>query len=69
VHQALLTQLEYQVGRIILSQMPTGVEVCASMQHGGPFPSSTDVRSTSVGLAAMQRFLRPLCRQNFPASD
>ena len=68
VHQALLTQLEYQVGRIILSQMPTGVEVCASMQHGGPFPSSSDVRSTSVGLAAMQRFLRPLCRQNFPAS-
>lgn len=69
VHQALLEQLEYQVGRIILSQMPTGVEVTASMQHGGPFPSSSDVRSTSVGLAAMQRFLRPLCRQNFPGAN
>lgn len=69
VHQTLLAQLQYQVGRLILGQMPTGVEVCASMQHGGPFPSSSDVRSTSVGLAAMQRFLRPLCRQNFPDAD
>ncbi|NOU49327.1 aldehyde dehydrogenase (NADP(+)) [Pseudoalteromonas sp. JBTF-M23] len=59
----LIEALQYKVGRIIENQMPTGVEVCASMNHGGPFPSSTDVRSTSVGLNAMLRFLRPICRQ------
>lgn len=62
-HQALLEALSYKVGRLIFEQMPTGVEVCPSMNHGGPFPSSTDVRSTSVGLEAMRRFMRPLCVQ------
>ena len=66
LHQQLYQQLAYQVGRLIVGQMPTGVEVCAAMQHGGPFPASTDLRTTSVGLAAMQRFLRPLCQQNYP---
>jgi alpha-ketoglutaric semialdehyde dehydrogenase len=65
-HQQLRQQLAYQVGRLIMGQMPTGVEVCPSMQHGGPFPASTDLRTTSVGLAALQRFLRPLCQQNYP---
>ena len=60
----LSEMLQYKVGRLIENQMPTGVEVCASMNHGGPFPSSTDVRSTSVGLNAIQRFLRPICRQS-----
>ncbi|WP_338324776.1 hypothetical protein [Pseudoalteromonas phenolica] len=60
----LSEDLQYKVGRLIENQMPTGVEVCASMNHGGPFPSSTDVRSTSVGLNAIQRFLRPICRQS-----
>ncbi|MBQ4852521.1 aldehyde dehydrogenase (NADP(+)) [Pseudoalteromonas sp. MMG012] len=60
---AVIEALEYKVGRIIENQMPTGVEVCPSMNHGGPYPSSTDVRSTSVGLNAMLRFLRPICRQ------
>jgi len=46
--------------------MPTGVEICDSMNHGGPYPASSDIRSTSVGLKAMQRFLRPLCLQNEP---
>ncbi|BBN81755.1 2,5-dioxovalerate dehydrogenase [Pseudoalteromonas sp. A25] len=59
----IIEALQYKVGRLIENQMPTGVEVCASMNHGGPFPSSTDVRSTSVGLNAMLRFLRPICRQ------
>ncbi|OHU87989.1 MULTISPECIES: aldehyde dehydrogenase (NADP(+)) [Pseudoalteromonas] len=62
-HHQVIESLQYKVGRLIENQMPTGVEVCPSMNHGGPFPSSTDVRSTSVGLNAMQRFLRPLCRQ------
>lgn len=65
-HQQLRQHLAYQTGRLIIGQMPTGVEVCPAMQHGGPFPASTDVRTTSVGLAALQRFLRPLCQQNYP---
>lgn len=65
--QNLSQQLAHKVGRLIYNQMPTGVEVCYSMNHGGPFPSSTDVRSTSVGAAAYQRFVRPICYQNAPA--
>ncbi|KZN49325.1 aldehyde dehydrogenase (NADP(+)) [Pseudoalteromonas luteoviolacea] len=59
----LIDALSYKVGRIIYNQAPTGVEVCMSMNHGGPFPSSTDVKSTSVGTRALLRFLRPLCVQ------
>jgi NADP-dependent aldehyde dehydrogenase len=60
---SLIEALQYKVGRLIKNQMPTGVEVCGSMNHGGPFPSSTDVRSTSVGANAMLRFMRPICYQ------
>ena len=60
---SLIEALQYKVGRLIKNQLPTGVEVCASMNHGGPFPSSTDVRSTSVGANAMLRFMRPICYQ------
>lgn len=62
-HDHLIKRLKYKVGRLIYNQMPTGVEVCYAMNHGGPFPASTDVRSTSVGIEAMARFLRPLCVQ------
>ena len=48
--------------------MPTGVEVCHSMNHGGPYPASTDSRTTSVGTQAMVRFMRPLCIQNMPVA-
>lgn len=58
--------LVHKVGRLIYNQMPTGVEVCASMNHGGPFPAATDIRSTSVGSNAIQRFQRPICYQNMP---
>ncbi len=54
------------VGRLIFNGMPTGVEVCYSMQHGGPFPASTDGRFTSVGADAIKRFLRPVAFQNAP---
>lgn len=64
--QALVFKVANKVGRLIFNQMPTGVEVCHSMNHGGPFPSSTDVRSTSVGTQAMKRFERPICLQNSP---
>jgi len=58
--------IAHKVGRLIYNQMPTGVEVCASMNHGGPFPASTDLRSTSVGSEAIKRFQRPICYQNMP---
>lgn len=63
---ALLPRLQRKVGRIIGNGWPTGVEVCHAMVHGGPFPATTDVRSTSVGALAIQRFLRPICYQNLP---
>lgn len=63
----LLAALADRCGRLIRNQMPTGVEVCYAMQHGGPFPASTDLRFTAVGTAAYQRFVRPLCWQNFGA--
>jgi len=53
-------------GRLILNGVPTGVEVCHSMHHGGPYPASTDSRFTSVGADAIRRFARPLCYQNWP---
>lgn len=53
-------------GRIILNQPPTGVEVCAAMIHGGPFPATSDQRFTSVGTSAIKRWVRPVCFQNFP---
>jgi alpha-ketoglutaric semialdehyde dehydrogenase len=62
----LLPRLEPKVGRIIGNGWPTGVEVCHAMVHGGPYPATTDVRSTSVGALAIQRFLRPICYQNLP---
>jgi NADP-dependent aldehyde dehydrogenase len=52
-------------GRLIVNGFPTGVEVCASMNHGGPYPATTDVRFTSVGAAAILRFARPVCYQGF----
>lgn len=63
--QPLLPLLADCCGRLIRNQMPTGVEVCSAMQHGGPFPASTDLRFTAVGTAAYQRFVRPICWQNF----
>jgi alpha-ketoglutaric semialdehyde dehydrogenase len=62
----LLEILEQKVGRLIVNGFPTGVEVCHAMVHGGPFPSTTDSRSTSVGTGAITRFTRPVCFQNLP---
>lgn len=67
-HASLVTILQNKVGRLIFNGYPTGVEVCASMQHGGPYPATTDSRSTSVGTAAILRFARPVAYQNFPQS-
>ncbi|AMN81019.1 aldehyde dehydrogenase (NADP(+)) [Pseudomonas azotoformans] len=64
--KALLPLLERKAGRLLVNGWPTGVEVCDAMVHGGPFPATSDSRSTSVGTAAIQRFLRPVCYQDFP---
>lgn len=55
-----------KAGRVIYGGYPTGVEVCHSMQHGGPFPATTNANSTSVGSAAILRFVRPIAFQDFP---
>jgi NADP-dependent aldehyde dehydrogenase len=53
-------------GRVLANGFPTGVEVNSAMQHGGPYPATTDSRTTSVGTAAIERFLRPVAFQDFP---
>jgi alpha-ketoglutaric semialdehyde dehydrogenase len=65
-YKNLLELLNERSGRVIINGVPTGVEVCHAMHHGGPFPASTDSRFTSVGTAAIKRFVRPLCYQNWP---
>ena len=67
-HRQLLRLLEEKVGRIVFNGYPTGVEVCPSMHHGGPYPATTDPKFTSVGTAAIYRFARPVCYQSFPQS-
>ncbi|WP_307018487.1 aldehyde dehydrogenase (NADP(+)) [Ancylobacter polymorphus] len=62
----LLPVLEDKAGRILANGWPTGVEVCHAMVHGGPFPATSDPRSTSVGTLAIRRFLRPVCYQDLP---
>jgi len=62
----LVAILRRKVGRLIFNGFPTGVEVGHAMQHGGPYPATTDARTTSVGTAAIARFARPVCYQNFP---
>ena len=63
----LLPTLERKAGRILFNGFPTGVEVSHAMVHGGPFPATSDSRSTSVGATAIDRFLRPVCYQDVPA--
>ena len=67
-NQDLIAILERKVGRVIFNSYPTGVEVCHAMVHGGPYPATSDGRSTSVGSQAIFRFSRPVCYQNLPQS-
>lgn len=64
----LINTLVEKAGRLVVNGVPTGVEVCPSMQHGGPFPATTDSRFSSVGTDAIKRFVRPVAFQNFPDS-
>jgi 2,5-dioxopentanoate dehydrogenase len=65
-HRELVEVLETKAGRLIFNGFPTGVEVSHAMHHGGPYPATADTKFTSVGTAAILRFLRPVCYQNFP---
>ena len=65
ISKELFSVLEKKAGRLLFNDFPTGVEVCQAMNHGGPYPATTDSRWTSVGTAAMDRFMRPICYQNF----
>ena len=64
-HEELMDEVKNICGRFILNNVPTGVEVCLSMQHGGPFPATTDSRFTSVGADGIKRFARPVAFQNW----
>jgi NADP-dependent aldehyde dehydrogenase len=64
--EEIIDALENRVGRIIFNGVPTGVEVCPAMQHGGPYPASTDSRFTAVGNNAIKRWVRPVSYQSFP---
>jgi NADP-dependent aldehyde dehydrogenase len=63
---ALMDAAEHCAGRLVINGFPTGVEVSPAMNHGGPYPATSDVRHTSVGTAAMLRFARPHCYQGYP---
>jgi NADP-dependent aldehyde dehydrogenase len=65
-HNDIITLQTSLAGRVIINDVPTGVEVNSSMVHGGPFPATSDARFTSVGTSAIQRWVRPVCFQGFP---
>ena len=65
-HAELLAVLRRKVGRLIANGVPTGVEVCPSMVHGGPWPASTDARFSAVGVTSIRRWVRPVCWQDWP---
>lgn len=65
--QRLMPVLEHKAGRVLANGFPTGVEVCDTMVHGGPYPASTNFGATSVGTMSIRRFLRPVSYQNIPA--
>ena len=65
-HVQLIDAMQELCGRLIFNGVPTGVEPVLAMQHGGPFPATTDSRFTSVGADGIKRFVRPLCYQAWP---
>jgi len=65
-YERLVQIMQTKVGRLIFNGVPTGVEVCAAMQHGGPYPASTDSRFSAVGIHAIDRWVRPISYQNWP---
>ena len=68
MNEDLVEAVKNICGRFILNGVPTGVEVCLSMHHGGPFPATTDARFSAVGADGIKRFARPIAFQNWPDS-
>jgi len=68
-YPGVVEALQNRVGRLIYNGVPTGVEVCPSMHHGGPYPASTDSRFTAVGIHAIKRWVRPISYQDWPDSQ
>ncbi len=68
-HRDVVDLLRRKVGRLIANGVPTGVEVCPSMVHGGPYPAATDARFTAVGTASIRRWVRPVCWQDWPSAE
>ena len=68
-HKEIVSALQSRVGRLIYNGVPTGVEVCPSMHHGGPYPASTDSRFTAVGIHSVKRWVRPISYQDWPDSQ
>ena len=68
-YEKVINALQNRVGRIIFNGVPTGVEVCAAMVHGGPYPASTDSRFTAVGINSIKRWVRPFSFQSWPNSS
>ena len=68
-HKEIVRALQGRVGRLIYNGVPTGVEVCPSMHHGGPYPASTDSRFTAVGIHSVKRWVRPISYQDWPGSQ
>ncbi|HQY18692.1 MAG TPA: aldehyde dehydrogenase (NADP(+)), partial [Ferruginibacter sp.] len=66
VHKDLIDSMKTLCGRIIFNAVPTGVQVSLAMQHGGPYPATTDSRFTAVGADGIKRFCRPIAYQNWP---
>ena len=66
--EPLVPLLAEKAGRVLANGWPTGVEVSHAMVHGGPYPATSDSRTTSVGALAIARFLRPVCFQDMPDS-
>ena len=65
-HRELISVLQQKAGRLVFNGFPTGIEPCNAVHHGGPYPATTDARTTSIGTAAPERFVRPVCYQDFP---
>ena len=65
-YETLISALQNRVGRLIFNGVPTGVEVCNAMVHGGPYPASTDSRFTAVGVNSIKRWVRPFSYQDWP---
>jgi NADP-dependent aldehyde dehydrogenase len=65
-YRELIDVLESKVGRLVVNGYPTGLEVCPSLHHGGPYPAASHSFFTSIGLGSFLRFVRPFCYQDVP---